>query len=453
MERKRALVWLRRDLRLKDHSPLSYASAYDLAVVFIFDKNILGSLPPEDRRLTFLHQSLQELDSRLKEKGSSLIVRIGDPRREIAALAQKLGVSIVVAGRDYEPYAKSRDKAVGQALNEQGIEFKSLKDQVIFEGSELQTKSGGAFKVFTPYKNCWLSRLSPAEWEERKPLALRFIPPSETEKLSTSWDLAKIGFKPMKLWLEPGEKAGRLRLKSFGKKLSSYGKDRDFPAIEGSSGLSAHLRFGTVSVRECVRLALADNSSGAKVWLSELIWRDFYQMILDNFPHVVKHAFRPAYDSISWPGSEAHFRAWCEGKTGYPIVDAAMREFNATGWMHNRLRMIVASFLTKDLLVDWRKGEAYFAKGLLDFDLASNNGGWQWSASTGCDSQPYFRIFNPYAQSEKFDPKGDFIRKNIPELSGVLGKEIHQPKSADYPQPIVDHKLQRAKALALFKKA
>jgi deoxyribodipyrimidine photo-lyase len=239
--------------------------------------------------------------------------------------------------------------------------------------------------------------------------------------------------------------------------MKDYGKARDFPATEGTSGLSVHLRFGTISIRECVRKALAQQNAGASTWLSELVWRDFYHMILDHNPHVETGAFKKEYDSIKWPGSEKHFQAWCEGRTGYPIIDAAMRHFNATGWMHNRLRMVVASFLTKDLLVSWQKGEAYFAAHLLDFDLAANNGGWQWSASTGCDAQPYFRVFNPYSQSEKFDPDGAFIRENVEELAKVKGKDIHQPDvgglfGVNYPEPIVDHSVQREKAIRLFKK-
>lgn len=457
MKNERALVWIRRDLRLADHGPLSLAASLgkDVAMVFVFDPIILKGLPKADRRLTFIHQSLQELDSRLKEKGSCLIVRHGDPRKEIPALAKSLGASVVCTGKDYEPSAKKRDHEVSELLKKQGVKLISVKDQVIFESKEILSKTGDVYRMFTPYKNAWRLKLSPAAWEKKSPASVTFCPQSEIANEVHPWSLPEIGFEPAELWLEPGEKAGLKRLKSFDSKIAEYAKGRDFPAAEGTSGLSVHLRFGTISIRECVRFALAHKGQGAEIWLSELVWRDFYHMILDQNPHVVGHAYRPEYESIKWPGKEEHFQAWCEGRTGYPLVDAAMRHFNKTGWMHNRLRMVVASFLTKDLLVDWRKGEEYFALGLLDFDLAANNGGWQWSASTGCDSQPYFRIFNPYSQSEKFDPDGVFIRENIPELKKVGGKDVHQPSPllTGYPAPIVDHGVQRAKALALFKKA
>lgn len=453
---QKALVWVRRDLRLTDHTPLAHAAsqADTVAVAFVFDRKLLAGLSRNDRRLTFIHQSLEELDEELQKRGSRLIVRIGDPVEEIPQLAKELGAELVCAGRDYETYAKKRDAKVAEALKKQGSQLKLLKDQVIFEGREVLSKTGTAFKVFTPYKNAWLSALSAQEYDERSTKKAKFAPKPPK---NPDWSLKALGFDPQDLWLEAGEKAAKLRLKSFEAKMKDYGKGRDFPATEGTSGLSVHLRFGTISIRECVRKALAQENAGAKTWLSELVWRDFYHMILDNNPHVETGAFKKEYDSIRWPGSEKHFQAWSEGRTGYPLVDAAMRHFNATGWMHNRLRMVVASFLTKDLLVSWQKGEAYFAQHLLDFDLAANNGGWQWSASTGCDAQPYFRIFNPYSQSEKFDPDGTFIRENVPELAKVKGKDIHQPEvgglfGVDYPEPIVDHSAQREKAIRLFKK-
>lgn len=446
MKRKRALVWVRRDLRLQDHAPLAHAlsRAEEVAVAFVFDPNILNPLEKTDRRLSFIHQSLEELDANLKTRGSNLLVRIGDPKTEIPRLAREIGADLVVTGRDYEPYGKERDKAVGQR-----VALETVKDQVIFEGLELTTQSGGAFKVFTPYKKAWLAQLSAEQWDERQTKG-KFVPAKELK--SPDWSLKTLGFTPTHLWLEPGEAAAQKLLKNFRPKMEDYTDARNFPSREGTSGLSLHLRFGTISIRACVRAALAQKSPGANTWLSELIWRDFYHMILDQNPHVVGHAYRKEYDKIRWPGKDAHFKAWCEGQTGYPIVDAAMRHFNATGWMHNRLRMVVASFLTKDLLVDWRRGEAHFARHLLDYDLAANNGGWQWSASTGCDAQPYFRIFNPYSQSEKFDPEGAFIRAHVPELKNVKGKAIHRPDIAAYPKPIVDHSAQREKALALFQK-
>lgn len=456
--KKRALVWLRRDLRLHDHLPLVQAAslAEEVAVAFVFDTKILEKLhDTDDRRLTFIHQSLQEVDELLRAKGSKLVVLHGDAREEIPRLAKTLGTSWVVAGRDYEPAAKARDAAVAKTLASAGTEFVSVKDQVIFEGLEVQTKTASAFKVFTPYANAWKKRLSPADWEEQAPARkIPFAPAAALKAGLEDWTLKALGFKENSLWLEPGAKAGAKRLAKFSARIADYKKARDYPGAEGTSGLSVHLRFGTVSIRDCVRLALRHKGVGAETWLNELIWRDFYQMILDQFPHVVKGSFREQYAKIEWPGKEAHFKAWCEGRTGYPIVDASMRHFNETGWMHNRMRMVVASFLTKDLLVSWQKGEAYFARYLLDFDLAANNGGWQWSASTGCDAQPYFRIFNPYSQSEKFDADGAFIRRHVPELKHLRGKEIHQPPEGTrgYPAPIVDHSEQRKHALALFKK-
>jgi deoxyribodipyrimidine photo-lyase len=450
---QKALVWVRRDLRLSDHTPLAHAAALadTVAVAFVFDRNILAALSRKDRRLTFIHKSLEDLDEELQKRGSRLIVRIGDPVEVIPKLAGELGTKLVCAGRDYEAYAKKRDTKVAEALKKQGAQLELLKDQVIFEGRELLSKTGTPFKVFTPYKNAWLAALAAGDYDERVTKKVRFT--AKAPK-NPDWSLSALGFEPQDLWLEAGEKAALKRLKEFEPKMKDYAKARDFPATEGSSGLSVHLRFGTVSIRACVRSALAQKNPGAVTWLSELIWRDFYQMILDNNPRVETGAFKKEYDSIEWPGSSRHFQAWCEGRTGYPLVDAAMRHFNATGWMHNRLRMVVASFLTKDLLVSWQRGEAYFAEHLLDFDLAANNGGWQWSASTGCDAQPYFRIFNPYSQSKKFDPDGTFIRENVRELRNVKGKAIHRPPAgaSDYPDPIVDHSSQREKAIRLFKK-
>jgi deoxyribodipyrimidine photo-lyase len=456
--KKIGLVWLRRDLRLEDHTALAHAKdeCDALALVFVFDTSILKKLADKaDRRLSFIHQSLRELDAELRERGSLLIVKHGDPTIEIPKLAAELKVHAVYTHRDYEPNAKLRDKKVETQLKKDSILFHSFKDQVIFEGLEVITGSGGAFKVFTPYKNAWLAKLKAENYEERRIGKLTLLP--KTALKSDVWDLEKIGFQESALWLKAGSKAAQKRLTEFTRaNLGEYKAQRDFPSLEATSGLSVHLRFGTISVRACVRAALAQKNIGAETWLSELIWRDFYHMILDQNPYVVGHAYKKEYESIRWPGKKEHFLAWCEGRTGFPIVDAAMRHFNATGWMHNRLRMVVASFLTKDLLIDWREGEAYFARYLLDFDLAANNGGWQWSASTGCDAQPYFRIFNPYSQSERFDAEGEFIRSQIPELAQVKGKMIHCPEigglfGAKYPAPIVAHDEQRKKALALFK--
>jgi deoxyribodipyrimidine photo-lyase len=444
----KALIWLRRDLRLEDHTPLAHAEqeGFSVALAFVFDRKILQPLPATDRRVPFFHAALEEIDEELRARGSRLLARVGDPVKEIPELARTLGASHVFASRDYEPGAIRRDEAVASELRKNGIELRLFKDQVIFERDEILNGQGAPYKVFTAYKNAWLAKARPADAEVRGRRLPELLPAPTS--LCHRWDLATLGFRPQKLWLEPGAKAAKKRLRAFGDRIGDYDSARNVPSIEGTSGLSAHLRFGTISVRACARLAGEKRGRGAATWLSELVWRDFYFMILSLFPQIGRgEAFRPEYETIEWPGTEAHFRAWCAGSTGFPLVDAAMRLFNDTGWMHNRLRMVVASFLTKDLLVDWRKGEAYFARGLLDFDLAANNGGWQWSASTGCDAQPYFRIFNPTSQSKKFDPDGTFLRTHLPELRGLSDREIHEPRN-----PIVDHSTQRAKALALFKK-
>ncbi|MFT4579817.1 MAG: deoxyribodipyrimidine photo-lyase [Nitrospinales bacterium] len=465
----KSVCWIRRDLRLKDHVALSEAThcSKEVAVVFVFDTTLLSRLKDKkDRRISFIHQALLEMDQKLRKKGSALIVLHGDPKIEIPEFAQRIKAYAVFANRDYEPFAKKCDKAVQTACNNLGIAFHDFKDQVIFEGDQLATQSETPYKVFTPYKNKWLMELNPSLYHDHRSLLKRLIPINKLHGELVDWSLKKIGFESADLWLKAGQSAAENQLKRFLSDLHDYDKNRDYPSISnGTSHLSVHLRFGTLSVRSLVRVALANLSSGSKTWLSELIWRDFYQMILDQFPHVVKGCFKQEYDRIQWPGTKNNFRLWRKGMTGYPIIDAAMRCFNKTGWMHNRLRMIVASFLTKDLLVDWRKGESWFAQNLLDFDLAANNGGWQWCASTGCDAQPYFRIFNPITQSKRFDPSGSFIREQLPELKKFSNQQIHWPHKTnsstqkevncilgrDYPKPIVIHSEQRDKALGLFK--
>ncbi len=452
---ERALVWMRRDLRVQDQRALYEATHQSVKVlpVFVIDETIVGKLPKNDRRITFLQKSLDEVAESLEKQGSHLLVVHGDPVEKIPELARKLKAQAVFTSNDYEPYAKKRDAEVFTRLKAAGVEFHSFKDQVIFERDEILNGSGEPYKVFTPYSNNWLK-----QFEANRARHLRDYQPkmgalwdaSEIKQKSVSfWDL---GFEEQDLVVPPGSKAAKQLLKKFADHISKYQEARDFPALAGTSRLSVHLRFGTISIRELIRFAEEHLSAGTKVWVKELIWREFYQMILDRYPHVAKGSFKRECDQIKWPGKKEHFEAWVEGKTGFPIVDAAMREFKQTGWMHNRLRMVVAMFLTKDLLLDWRMGEKYFADTLLDFDLASNNGGWQWSASTGCDAQPYFRVMNPYSQSERFDFDGEYIRKWVPELSKLRGKQIHHPLPFEYMEPIVDHAEQRLVAIDLFKK-
>jgi deoxyribodipyrimidine photo-lyase len=474
--RGRALVWFRRDLRDFDHAALHRAltSASAVYAAFIFDREILDALPSaEDRRVEFILESLRELDAALRARGGGLIVRHAHSRDEIPALAAALGVDAVFANHDYEPAAIARDAAVAQGLADRGIAFVTSKDQVIFERDEVLSLAGKPFSVFTPYRNAWLKALTPTQVRAhpvQRHAAVLARPPRALDTGLPA--LGTLGLAPTNLatlGVRTGMSGGAALFADFKHRIDDYATARDFPAVKGPSYLSVHLRFGTVSVRELVAYAharsLQPGGSGAATWLSELIWRDFYAQILWHHPHVVDGAFKREYDALRFPDDPALAAAWREGRTGYPLVDAAMRQLNATGYMHNRLRMVAASFLVKDLLVHWRLGERYFADKLIDFDLASNNGGWQWAASTGCDAQPYFRIFNPVAQSERFDPDGRFIRRYVPELAALEAKEIHAPwllppalqqargvvVGRDYPAPIVDHAGARLRALDLFK--
>lgn len=456
------LCWIRRDLRLHDHRALYEATNSDskVAVVFVYDKVILDQLTdPADKRLTFIQESLRELDEGLQKTGSRLITLYGNPVDEIPALAHQLGAESVYASHDDDPYALKRDAEVGRRLASRGIQLKTFKDCVVFERSEVVNQAGLPFRVFTPYSKAWKLKLTQIDLRDFRPKLEALLPRALiAPELPGLRSYQEIGFDKSGLWLEPGSRAGQERLEDFLTRIYSYKEERDFPALDSTSGLSVHLRHGTVSIRECVRASLSQDSEGASKWLDELIWREFYHMILSLFPHVTSEPFQPQYRDLEWPGSVEHFEAWKAGMTGYPIVDAAMRCLKQTGWMHNRLRMICASFLTKDLLVDWRQGEAWFAETLLDFELASNNGGWQWSASMGVDAQPWFRIFNPKLQSQKFDPKGDFIRRWVPELAELANEEVHAPWEArgmfgpaDYPRPIVDHHTQKELALNLLR--
>ncbi|WP_306606418.1 deoxyribodipyrimidine photo-lyase [Azonexus sp.] len=467
MKKQKALVWFRRDMRDHDHAALAaaLANAETVYCAFIFDRDILDVLPSQhDRRVHFIHASLLELDGALRARGGGLIVRQARAVDEIPALALELGVDAVFANRDYEPAAKQRDSEVGTRLAAAGIAFKTLKDQAIFDGDEVLTQAGKSFTVFTPYKNAWLKRLGSADIA-RCECSGRLAALPENAAQAAIPTLADLGFAETdleKLGIQPGMSGARVLWDDFrAGRIKRYGALRDFPAVKGVSYLSVHLRFGTISIRELVGIALAEQ---ADTWLSELIWRDFYFMILDRFPQVVERSFKPEYDAIRWDDWPEALAAWQQGRTGYPLVDAAMRQLNHSGWMHNRLRMVVASFLCKDLGLDWRLGERYFAEQLNDFDLSANNGGWQWAASSGCDAQPYFRIFNPLNQSEKFDPEGKFIRRYVPELAKVPEKYIHAPWKMgrveqealgivigrDYPAPIVDHAAAREKTLARY---
>lgn len=469
---QRALVWFRRDLRDYDHAALYQAlkSSQEVYCVFIFDTEILDPLPDKaDRRVEFIWESVRELKQALQQHDADLIVRHGPARQEIPRLAKKLGVAAVYVNHDYEPAAMERDACVASSLAADGIAFHSFKDQVIFERDEVLTQTGKPYGVFTPYKNAWLKKLNDFHLQaypvDRYAAHLVTLAPTALQTLeSIGFERTNLG----RMQLPTGMSGAQRLFEDFIERMPKYQAARDFPAVKGPSYLSVHLRFGTISIRQLARTAWHMGGAGAETWLSEMIWRDFYFQILHHHPHIAEgHAYKAEFDKLPFPNDETLFQAWCIGRTGYPLVDAAMRQLNQTGWMHNRLRMVTASFLVKDLLIDWHLGERYFADKLLDFDFSANNGGWQWAASTGCDAQPWFRIFNPITQSEKFDAEGKFIRKYIPELAACNQKEIHAPWlmpslrqqqlgiiiGKDYPMPVVDHATQRAKALALYKQA
>lgn len=469
-----ALVWFRRDLRDYDHAALYQAlsQARRVYCAFVFDRDILDLLPQaRDRRVEFIHGSLIQLAAALEARGGGLLVRHGRAGEEIPALARELGVQAVFANRDYEPAAKARDARVAARLEEAGITFVGPKDQVIFDRDEVLTQGGRPYTVFTPYKNAWLKKLAAPggdfwlrPYPEQPAGGGQLVPPPRASALP---ELAALGFAPTnlaELGIRPGMTGARAAWTDFQDRLGRYKALRDFPAAKGVSYLSVHLRFGTLSIRELAAAAWRQGGEGAETWLAELVWRDFYFMLLDHFPHVEGASFKPEFDALVWDDWPEGLAAWQQGRTGYPLVDAAMAQLNQSGYMHNRLRMVVASFLTKDLGISWQAGERYFAGQLNDFDLAANNGGWQWAASTGCDAQPWFRIFNPVTQSEKFDPQGKFIRRYLPQLAAVPDKYIHTPWTLppllqqelgvqigrDYPAPIVDHAQARARTLARF---
>ena len=486
------LVWFRRDLRVNDHFALSRAlqACQRVWCVFVFDTEILDALPSRsDRRVEFIHGALEELHANLGKLSPAghLIVLKGPARDAIPWLAQQLQCETVYINRDFEPSAIDRDQEVERLLKSAGIGLEQTLDHVIFAPQALRTAAGSGYTVFSPYRNAWLKHLTSSHLTPHPvlPFAAALAPwPVELsatpENLGGPWagppGLEAIGFEPTNLralGIQAGEAAAQTLFESFVQRMGDYRRHRDFPAIRGPSYLSVHLRFGTISIRQLVQAALqiqqtdAVASDGATSWLAELIWREFYVQILANWPHVTQSAFKPDYDRIRFAddeAAEARFFAWTEGRTGYPLVDAAIAQIRHSGWMHNRLRMVTASFLIKDLGIHWNRGERWFADQLLDFDLSANNGGWQWASSSGCDAQPYFRIFNPITQSEKFDPDGRFIRRYLPQLASLPTKALHAPWLASaetlqaagvklgvtYPHPIVDHAQARLTTLERY---
>lgn len=422
------IFWFRRDLRLYDNAGLYHALRGDHPVlpVFIFDRNILDELEDRtDRRVEFIHLALQEIQQQLLKLGSSLDVRYGKPADIYKELLREYDVRTIFTNHDYEPYARERDSSIEKLLKENNTGFCTFKDQVILEKDEVLKDDGKSYTVFTPYSRKWKAVVTDFHLKPypNKKYFKNFYKQPESKIPA----LKEMGFESTGLSFPEKEWKGQV--------IRNYKEQRDIPSVQGTSRLSVHLRFGTISIRTLAAEAGALNET----FLNELIWRDFYHMILWHFPKVVGHAFKREYDKIRWRNNEKEFKAWCDGKTGYPIVDAGMRELNVTGFMHNRVRMIVASFLTKHLLIDWRWGEAYFAKKLLDFDLAANNGGWQWAAGSGCDAAPYFRVFNPYLQTKKFDPELKYVRKWVPEFEELT-----------YPQPIVEHEVARKRCLETY---
>lgn len=426
-----ALFWHRRDLRIQDNAGLYKALKNNTAVipVFIFDSSILGLLPRNDQRVLFIHQEIQKIKESYTALGSDLVVIYGDPKIEIPKLVRHFKATKVYTNRDYEPSALARDQYIFEKLQMVDVEFIGAKDQVIFEKNEITKDDGLPYTIYTPYARKWKAKLT--AYQLKAYPTEKYLNNLQHLQKQALISLAEMGFESQHIQDFPSSSTPQTI-------ISNYHLQRDIPAVRGTSRLSLHLRFGTISIRHLATEALQLNEK----YLNELIWRDFYQMILFHFPHTVDRAFKPAYDRIEWENDTAAFEAWCAGNTGYPLVDAGMRELKQTGFMHNRVRMVVASFLTKHLLIDWRWGERYFAEKLLDFELASNIGGWQWAAGCGCDAAPYFRVFNPEAQQKKFDPQMLYIKKWVPEFG-----------TPQYAQPIVEHKMARERVLARFKNA
>lgn len=430
MQFNSALFWHRRDLRMEDNAGLLKAlqNSKDVTPVFIFDSTILDKLPLNDARITFIWNEIVAIKKAYNTMGSDLIVLHGDPIIEIPRLAEKHNVSAVYTNRDYEPYALKRDETIYKSLKLNDIAFIGSKDHVVFEKNEVLKPDGLPYTVFTPYSRRWKAFFN-ENYISSYPSEKYLSKLNKVEVAEKLISLEQLGFKKNNSTF-PSRQVDL-------NKVSNYQEKRNFPSVNGTTMMSVHLRFGTISIRSLVNQCIKKSET----YLNELIWRDFYQMIIFHFPHSAKDAFRKQYDLIDWEKDMGNYESWCTGKTGYPIVDAGMRELNSTGFMHNRVRMVVASFLTKHLLLDWRLGADYFAEKLLDFELASNTGGWQWAAGCGCDAAPYFRVFNPTTQQQKFDKDLSYIRKWIPEFD-----------TDEYPQPIVEHKFARERALHRYKK-
>ncbi len=486
---KIAVHWFRRDLRLLDNTALTRATeaAEQVVAVFVLDPRLTDGPKVCQARLAFMYSCLHELSEKLAARGGRLIIRQGEPATELHRVLHELEAEALFFNRDYTPYARRRDTAVESELLAEGYAVQSFKDLVVFEKDEVLSGANTVYTVFTPYKKRWLDRMGDLSLQRLEPKWVSLKLENKKALSLATLELPAIPAGVEQAFFMPGgEEAGRKRLAAFAGALAGnvgqaeqqppiteYVARRNFPAQVGTSQLSPFLRFGALSPRQCYRAALHARERANRVaqqdscdtWIGELIWRDFYYQIMWNFPHVARSSFQRRYANMQWENNDEHFAAWCEGRTGYPIVDAAMRQLNSLNWMHNRLRMITASFLTKDLLIDWRLGERYFWEKLVDGDPASNNGGWQWAASTGTDAQPYFRMFNPTAQGQKFDPTGEFVRQWVPELAKVPDKYLHEPVTMprslqehlgvvigrDYPAPIVDHQAARERVLRVYK--
>jgi len=430
MDKKINIFWFRRDLRIEDNAGLYRAlkAKNPVLPLFIFDRNILDKLPKDDARVTFIFQAIQDLKEKFRKQGSDLLVKYGKPEKIWPDILKEYQVETVFSNHDYEPYGRERDDAMHEFLNSENIAFKTFKDQVIFEKGQILKADKSPYTVFTPFYKQWHAKLNdfylkpyPTKKYLKNIFQTKHLPCPTLKEMhfeKSSVDFPKI---------------------SYESKLDNYAKERDFPALNGTTHIGLHLRFGTLSIRKAAADAIEHKSS---VWLSELAWREFYMTIIWHFPYSAFDSFKKQYDKIKWRNNEEEFKAWCRGETGYPIVDAGMRQLNETGWMHNRVRMVVASFLSKHLLIDWRWGETYFAEKLLDYEMASNVGGWQWAAGSGNDAAPYFRVFNPELQTKKFDPKFEYIKKWVPEFG-----------TKKYAQPIVEHTFARERVLKVFKEA